>query len=193
MSERGETRRLGEVTELLRAANGGDDDASQRLFALLYADLKRLAHARLRKDSGSAELNTTTLVHESFLRLAGHERHTPADKRAFCAYVGRVMRSVVIDAVRERQARKRGGDQVLVTLTTGVEQQPLDADQLIAIDDALNVLGTLAPDLRDLVEMRYFAGLTVADVGDALGKPLRTVERDWQKARMLLRQLIAEN
>lgn len=103
------------------------------------------------------------------------------------------MRSVVIDAVRERQARKRGGDQVLVTLTTGVEQQPIDADQLIAIDDALNVLGNLAPDLRDLVEMRYFAGLTVAEVGDALGKPLRTVERDWQKARMLLRQLIAEN
>jgi RNA polymerase sigma factor (TIGR02999 family) len=184
---------VGEVTELLRAANDGDEDASQRLFTLLYADLKRLAHARLGKKGGSAELNTTALVHESFLRLAGREGHTPADKQAFCAYVGSVMRSVVIDAVRERQARKRGGDQVLVTLTTGVEEQPIDGAQLLAIDDALNALGNLAPDLRDLVEMRYFAGLTVAEVSDALGKSRRSVERDWTKARVLLQRLIEQS
>lgn len=183
---------MSEVTELLRAANGGDDGASRRLFALMYAELKRLAHASVRRSGGSAELNTTTLVHESFLRLAGQEAHTPADKRAFCAYASRVMRSIVIDAVRERQARKRGGDQVFVTLTTDVEERPLDGAQLIAIDDALNALGNLAPELKDLVEMRYFAGLTVAEIGEILGKSPRSVERDWRKARMLLRRLIEE-
>jgi RNA polymerase sigma factor (TIGR02999 family) len=183
---------VGEVTELLRAANGGDATASHRLFALLYGELKRLAHASLRKRGAPAELDTTVLVHESFLRLVGQQGYTPADKRAFYAYVSKVMRSVVLDAVRERQARKRGGDQVFVTLTTGAAERPLDGAQLIAIDDALNALAGLAPDLKDLVEMRYFAGLTVAEICEILGKSRRTVERDWEKGRMLLRRLIEE-
>ena len=184
---------MSEVTELLRSANGGDADASHRLFELMYGDLKRLAHSNLRRRGGSAELNTTTLVHESFLRLAGRDGYTYADRHAFYAYVGRVMRSVVIDEVRARQAHKRGGTQVFVTLTTGVEEQALDGARLLAIDDALSALGKLAPDLKNLVEMRYFAGLTVQEIGEALGKPLRSVEREWQKARMLLLQLVEEN
>ena len=183
---------LGEVTELLRAASGGDPTASDRLFTLLYADLKRLAHASLRKRGGSGELNTTMLVHESFLRLAALETCTLADKRAFYAYVSKVMRSVVLDAVRERQAVKRGGDQVFVTLTTGVAEQAVEGAQLIAIDEALTALGNLAPDLKDLVEMRYFGGLTTAEISKILGKSARTVERDWQKGRLLLRRLMEE-
>ena len=183
---------MGEVTELLRAANAGDQSASQRLFAVLYADLKRLAHASLSKQGRGAELDTTMLVHESFLRLAAHEGSTPADQRAFCAYVGRVMRSVIIDSVREQQALKRGGDQEIVALTTGVEGPALDGAQLIAIDAGLNALEKLAPDLKNLVEMRYFGGLTLAQIGEVVGKPLRSVERDWQKARLLLRRLIEE-
>jgi RNA polymerase sigma factor (TIGR02999 family) len=183
---------MGEVTELLRSANGGDESASHRLFELTYAELKRLAHSSLRRRGGSAELDTTTLVHESFLRLAGREGYAPADKRAFYAYVGRVMRSVVIDEVRARHAHKRGGSQVFVTLSTGVEEQALDGTRLLAIDDALSALGKLAPELKDLVEMRYFAGLTVQEIGDVLGKPLRSVEREWQKARLLLLRLIEE-
>jgi RNA polymerase sigma factor (TIGR02999 family) len=188
---------MGEVTELLQAANGGDESASHRLFELTYGELKRLAHSSLRGRGGSAGLDTTTLVHESFLRLTGQAGYTSADKHAFYAYVGRVMRSVVIDEVRARQAGKRGGDKVFVTLNSGVEERPLhggplDGAQLIAIDDALSALGKLAPDLKSLVEMRYFAGLTVAEIGEVLGKPLRSVEREWQKARMLLLRLIEE-
>jgi RNA polymerase sigma factor (TIGR02999 family) len=182
---------VSELTELLQAANGGDADASHRLFSLLYAELKRLARASLRK-SGPLELDTTALVHESFLRIAGLAGCTPADKRAFYAYVGKVMRSVVLDAVRERQALKRGGDQVFVTLSTAAAQQPVEGAELIAIDDALDTLGQLAPELKELVEMRYFAGLTVAEIGEVLGKSARTVQRDWEKGRMLLRRLIAE-
>ncbi len=184
---------MGEVTELLRAAQGGDDGASQQLFARLYPELKRLAHASLRKRGGLAELDTTMLVHESFLRLAGSEPIASADKRAYYAYVGRVMRSVIIDAVRARQARKRGGDQIFVTLTTGVEAEAVDGPQLLKVDAALDALGDLAPDLRNLVELRYFAGLTIAQISDALDKPLRSVERDWQKARLLLLRLIEES
>ncbi len=183
---------MSEVTELLRAANGGDASASHRLFTLLYAELKSLARSSLRKSGGAIELETTALVHESFLRLAGRAGYTPADKRAFYGYMGKVMRSVVLDAVRERLARKRGGDQLLVTLTTTAGGQPVASAELIAVDDALNTLGNLAPDLRDLVEMRYFGGLTVEEIGEVLGKSPRTVQREWEKGRALLKRLIEE-
>jgi RNA polymerase sigma factor (TIGR02999 family) len=183
---------MAEMTELLRAASAGDESASQRLFALMYQDLKRLAHSSLRKRGHPAGLDTTSLVHESYVRLAANELRTPADKRAFYAYISKVMRSVVLDAVREREALKRGGDQVFVTLTTGVAERPLEGAELLAIDDALNALATLAPDLKELVEMRYFGGLTLAETGELLGKSARTVQRDWEKGRLLLQRLIAE-
>jgi RNA polymerase sigma factor (TIGR02999 family) len=183
---------VSELTELLQAANGGDADASHRLFTLMYAELKRLARASLRKSGGPIELDTTALVHESFLRMAGHAGCTPADKRAFYVYVGKVMRSVVLDAVRERQALKRGGDQVFVTLSTAAAQHPVEGAELIAIDDALDTLGQMEPGLKELVEMRYFAGLTVTEISEVLGKSARTVQRDWEKGRMLLRRLIEE-
>jgi RNA polymerase sigma factor (TIGR02999 family) len=184
---------VSEVTELLRAAHGGDDDASRRLYALMYEELKRLARASLRRNSANPALGTTMLVHESYLRLAGQKGCTPADKRAFYAYVSKVMRSVVLDAVRERQARKRGGNEVFVTLNTDLAERPLDGAQLIAIDDALEALGKMAPDLKELVEMRYFAGLTVAQISEISGKSVRSIERDWEKGRMLLRRLIEED
>jgi RNA polymerase sigma factor (TIGR02999 family) len=106
--------------------------------------------------------------------------------------VGKVMRSVVLDAVRERLARKRGGDQVFVTLSTAAGEQPVAGAELIAIDDALNTLATLAPDLKQLVEMRYFGGLTVEEISEVLGKSPRTVQREWEKGRALLRRLIEE-
>jgi RNA polymerase sigma factor (TIGR02999 family) len=183
---------VSEVTELLQAANGGDADASHRLFTLMYAELKRLAHSSLRRSGGSIELETTALVHESFLRLAGQAGYTPADRRAFYCYVSKVMRSVVLDAVRERLARKRGGDQVFVTLSTVAGEQPVEGAELIAIDDALHALENLSPELKELVEMRYFAGLTITEIGEVLGKSARTVQRDWEKGRMLLRRLIEE-
>lgn len=89
-------------------------------------------------------------------------------------------------------ARKRGGDQVLVELTTGVAEQPLDDARLLGLDNALNALANLAPDLKELVELRYFAGLTVPEVSELTGKSVRSVEREWGKARLLLRQLMAE-
>jgi RNA polymerase sigma factor (TIGR02999 family) len=187
-----ETPGVSEITELLGAVSDGDAEASRRLFTLMYAELKNLARASLRKSGGRMELDTTSLVHESFLRLAGRTGHTPANKRAFYVYVGKVMRSVVLDAVRERQALKRGGDQVFVTLSTTAAEQPVSGAELIAIDEALSALNGFAPELKELVEMRYFAGLTVEEIGELLGKSPRAVQREWEKGRMLLRRLIEE-
>jgi RNA polymerase sigma factor (TIGR02999 family) len=106
--------------------------------------------------------------------------------------MGKVMRSVALDVVRESRARKRGGDQVFVELTTGVAERSFGGAQLLELDDALNGLANLAPDLKELVELRYFAGLTVAEVSELTGKSVRSVEREWEKARLLLRQLMTE-
>jgi len=162
------------------------------LFADLYADLKRLAHARLRSCTDRSELTTTAVVHESFLKLAERGAVLPENRPAFFAYVGKVMRSIVLDRVRERRATKRGGDDVVVTLTTEVAGEVLDDDRLLAIDDALNSLARLAPDLSRLVEMRYFVGLSIPEISEITGKAVRTLERDWGKTRGLLRTLIAE-
>jgi RNA polymerase sigma factor (TIGR02999 family) len=132
------------------------------------------------------------LVHESFLKLMQGAGCAPAERLAFYSYMGKVMRSIALDTVRGGRASKRGGDQVFVELTTGVAEQPVNSAQLLGLDDALNTLANLAPDLKELVELRYFAGLTVAEVSELSGKSVRSVEREWEKARLLLRQLIAE-
>ena len=181
-----------EISELLLAAHAGDRAAADRLFAAMYEELKKLAHSSLRRSGNPPELDTTILVHESFIKLVGGGTCTPVHRRAFYSYVGKVMRSVVLDAVRERQARKRGGDQVFVTLNTGVGEPPLVGPQLLAVDEALTVLGNLAPELKELVEMRYFAGLTVPQISELTGKSVRGVEREWEKARLFLRQLMQE-
>jgi RNA polymerase sigma factor (TIGR02999 family) len=183
---------LGDITQLLHAANAGDRAAADRLFSLMYDELKGLAHRSLRSAGRPLQLSTTMLVHESFLKLTQGAGCTPAERLAFYSYMGKVMRSVALDAVRESRAQKRGGDQVFVELTTGVAEQPVDGAQLLGLDEALNALASLAPDLKELVELRYFAGLTVAEVSELTDKSVRSVERKWEKARLLLRQLMAE-
>lgn len=180
------------LTELLISARGGDASASTRLFELVYAELKRMAHQRLRRIGGEGPLNTTALVHESYLRLSERGQLLPSDRAAFFCYVGRVMRSVVIDHVRERLAHKRGGNEVFVTLTTDIEGETFDDERLLAVNSALDTLEKVAPEFHQLVEMRYFAGLSMREVAELRGMSTRTVEREWKKARALLQQLMAE-
>lgn len=180
------------LTELLICARDGDAPASARLFELVYAELKRMAHQRLRRIGGEGPLNTTALVHESYLRLSERGQLLPSDRAAFFCYVGRVMRSVVIDHVRERLAQKRGGNEVFVTLTTDIEGETFDDERLLAVNSALDALEKVAPEFHQLVEMRYFAGLSMREVAELRGMSTRTVEREWKKARALLQQLMAE-
>src|SRR5215470_15374349 len=111
---------MGEMTELLTAASGGDRSAAERLFALMYDELRGLAHASLRRSGRTPELDTTVVVHESFLKLQASAACTPSERAAYYAYVGKVMRSVVLDLVRQNRAEKRGGGLEFVTLNTGV-------------------------------------------------------------------------
>jgi len=167
---------------------------ADRLFDELYATLKGLARARLHGDGRAADLDTTALVHEAWLRLADRDDGPAAlrEEAAFFSYVGRVMRSVVIDHVRERHTAKRGGGQVFVTLSTELDGERIDDERLLAVDDALVALERIAPDLRELIELRYFAGLPVDEVARLRGQSPRTVAREWDKARALLRRLLDE-
>jgi RNA polymerase sigma factor (TIGR02999 family) len=184
---------MAEMTDLLRSVSAGDAQALAKLFELAYADLKRMAHSRLYHSGGVDGLNTTSLVHESFLRLVERGQLQASDRPAFFAYVGRVMRSVLIDFVRERQAQKRGGGEELVTLTTGIEGESLNDDRLLSINGALDALERLSPGYHQLVEMRYFAGLSVREVAEVRGISTRSVEREWEKARAFLHALMEED
>ena len=166
--------------------------ADKQMFELFYADLKRMAHGRLWRDGGVSEFNTTMLVHESYLKFVQNGALSSAERPAFIAYAGRVMRSVVVDYVRERQAEKRGGGASFVTLTTSVEGESLDSEDILSVNAAMDSLEKIAPDLHQLVEMRYFAGLSVKEIGELRGVSSRTVEREWEKARAFLRKLMDE-
>jgi RNA polymerase sigma factor (TIGR02999 family) len=181
---------MAQLTELLTAAKHGDDDALARVFDLMYADLKRMARNHLRRSNGVGELNTTALVHESFLKFMKRRQLSAVDRAAFFTYIGKVMRSVLVDSVRERQTAKRGGSGIFVTLTTGIAAESFDDDRLLALDDAMDALSRIAPKLHQLVDMRYFAGLSIREIADCLGVSERTVERDWEKARGFLRNLM---
>lgn len=180
------------VTDLLQSAQAGDAQASGALYALVYADLKRMAHARLYGSRSLGDLDTTALVHESFLRLTQLGQLQLSDRPAFFGYVGRVMRNVVIDHVREQRSQKRGGDLTLVTLTTGIEGEVFDDERLLAMDAALTALERIEPAYHHLVELRYFAGLSVREVAELRGTSTRTVEREWGKARAFLQKLMQE-
>jgi RNA polymerase sigma factor (TIGR02999 family) len=180
-----------DITNLLRAAHDGDRQAADRAFALLYDDLQRLARSRLRREGEFTLLDTGALVHESYLRLQGGPHVGPApsfaDRDHFLAYAARVMRSVVVDLVRARRADRRGGDAAHVTLsTTLIGSLPSQQDEVLQVHEALESLAALDERLARVVEMRYFGGLTEAEIAQALGVTERTVQRDWHKARLFL-------
>ena len=176
-----------EITALLRAAVGGDRLAADQAYALLYADLRRLARSRLRKAGEMTLLDTTALVHESFLRLNGGRALDFPNRHHFLAYAAKVMRAVVVDLVRARLADRRGGEAEHVTLhTTVVDGKATREDEVLRVHEALDELAALEPRLAQVVELRYFGGLSEAEVAAALGVTERTVQRDWQKARMFL-------
>lgn len=161
------------------------------LWSGLYGDLKQLARSRLRRSGPFTLLDTTGLVNDSYLRMAAGQRPVYGSPGEFLAYASRVMRSVVIDLVRERQAERRGGDVERVTLNTEVIGGTAAEGELLEVDQALENLATLEPRLCQVVEMRYFGGFTEAEIGAALGLTERTVRRDWEKARLILRTMLA--
>ncbi|QJR16130.1 ECF-type sigma factor [Usitatibacter palustris] len=183
---------MSEIASALERLESGDRAALDRAFEAFYPDLKRIAHARLRGTGLNGQLQTTALVNESYLKLASGPTRAFPDRLHFIAYAARTLRTLIIDAVREERALRRGGGAEIVTLDTAAGAGLPPSLDLERVDDALTSLATIDPPLARLVEMRFFGGLTEPEVATALGISERTVRREWQKARALLLTLIGD-
>jgi RNA polymerase sigma factor (TIGR02999 family) len=178
------------VTQLIAAVRAGEGDAIDRLFEVVYEDLKRRAHAQL---SGSARtLDTTALVHEAYLKLSGSARRDWVDAQHFFRVAARAMRQIVIDRARSRLRAKRGGGQVLVDLDRIEVGADSAAEQIVALDDAISRLSRQDPRLAAVVELRFFGGMSVEETARSLDVSERTVKRDWRLARAFLHGVLTE-
>jgi len=181
---------MGQVTTLLAEIGAGRREALDALYGLLYGELRALAHSRMRRSGELTLLDTVGLVHESYLRLekAGELRFD--DRGQFMAYAARVMRSVVVDAVRRRRADRHGGGAEHVELDAGIADVAGGPDdrEVLRVHESLQELEAIDARLVRIVEMRYFAGMTVGEIAAALDLAERTVARDWEKARLFLQK-----
>lgn len=188
----------GEVTGLLLAWGEGDRAALDRLLPLVYAELRSLAHRELRGERPGHTLSTTALVHEAYLRLVDQGRARLAGRRHFLAVAGKMMRRVLVDEARKRGAQKRGGgaphlalDEAMAIPEVPQFGAPLDGE-LLALDEALSALEEFDPGLCQVVELRYFAGLTLEETATVLGVATTTAWRDWHSARAWLYARLSE-
>jgi RNA polymerase sigma factor (TIGR02999 family) len=178
---------MAELTQLLKQAQSGDAAARDALFAAAYPGLQRLARARLRDGGRHTMLDTRSLVHESYLRYVQSGELRAEDRRAFFAYASQVMRSVIVNNVRERAAQKRGSGWRSITLSTRIsESTPDGEDEVLQIHDALESLERVDARLAQIVQMRYFGGYSEPEIAETLQITERTVQRLWLKARMML-------
>lgn len=174
------------ITRLLSSAASGDTRSREQFFSVVYPELKRLAGGHLRNQGTLTNLDATSLVHEVFLRFVHRGQLALGNRRIFFGYASQVMRSVIIDYVRERGAKKRGGGLVFETLVTGYAGDEFAFDEVEPLHEALKDLQKIDSRLHDVVEMRYFGGLSVEEVAEVMGVSSVTVKRDWQKARAYL-------
>ena len=163
----------------------GDEVASEQLFATLYAELRRLADRELLRHRGMT-VSPTTLVHEAYVNLSGREGVRFADRSRFLGYVARAMRGLLIDLARRRQALKRGAGFDITQLNTHVSDQVADGEQMTQLSEALDELATQDPRLSEVVDLKYFCGFSFAEIATLRGTSERTVQRDWEKARLIL-------
>jgi len=175
----------------MNASDDVPDLLGDALWIETFNELKLLARSRLRAAGAVTQLNTTALVHESYLKLSQRVGTMSFPSRNhFFAYVAKVMRSVIVDLVRERNADRRGGGLLMVTLET--EPGVVDhGEEALQLDEALQALEQVEPRLAQVVEMRYYAGMTELEIAEVLQITDRTVRRDWEKARAILKTMLA--
>jgi RNA polymerase sigma factor (TIGR02999 family) len=179
---------VSQITELLGRVQAGDAGARDALFAAAYHELRRMARSRLRDGGRNTVLDTTSLVHESYLRFVRAGELRAEDRRAFFSYASRVMRSVIVDTARERLAERRGGALQQLTLSTGLVANMGDGEEtILKVHEALEELAQADARLAQVVEMRYFGGYSEREIAETLEVAERTVQRDWEKARLILR------
>ena len=185
----------GEITGLLAAARQGESSATRRLMALVYDELRGLARRQLRHRRPGQTITTTALVHEAYLKLVGPGGADWQDRTHFLSVAAVAMRHILVDSARRHVAKKRGGEDVRIAfdeLRLGDEEQDAEARavEVLAVDRALKSLADLSERLSQLVELRFFAGLTEEETAQVMGTSERTVRRDWRKARAFLFQAL---
>lgn len=177
-----------QLTELLIAWSDGDDSALEQLMPLVYKELRRLAHSRMRGERTGHTLQTTALVNEAYLRLADYRGVRGQGRIQFFALAARLMRRILVDHARTRGRRKRGGHALRVALDESAALSPERSPQLLALDEALSRLTEIDPRKSRVVEMRFFGGLNNEEIAEALKVSVKTVTRDWQMAEAWLRR-----
>lgn len=176
-----------DVTQLLVAWRQGDPRALEALLPVVYSHLRRIAHARMRAESpGLLTLQTTALVHEAYIRLVNCDQVPWHDRAHFYAICGRLMRRILVERARARRRLKRGGSERPVMLSEEAGQVPARGEDVIAVDEALDRLSKAEPRKARIVELRYFAGLTVEETAVVIGTSAETVMRDWRLAKLWL-------
>jgi RNA polymerase sigma factor (TIGR02999 family) len=178
------------LSSLIDAAERGDSLAADSLFTALYAELHRMAKRELAAHQGSLTLSPTTLLHKAYIEIAAREGASFADRARFMAYAARVMRGLVIDYVRSRCAQKRGGEFTIVSLEPAEAAEPVDDRELAWIGAALDELAKAEPALAQLVDLKFFCGFSFAEIAAMRGVSERTVQRQWEKARIYLHHSI---
>jgi RNA polymerase sigma factor (TIGR02999 family) len=184
----------GSVTELLGRVNEGDNAARDALFALAYGELRKLAHVRLYQSGRGDMLDTTALVHETYVRFLQSSELRSEDRRSFFAFASQAMRNVIVETARARLAQHRSGGANKLTLSAQLlDDLSRGEESILEVHEALLVLEEAEPRLARLVEMRYYGGYTEAEIAETLGVTERTVQRDWKKACLLLKAALARD
>jgi RNA polymerase sigma factor (TIGR02999 family) len=182
-----------QIETLFATANSGDQKAREELFQVLYTELHRLARHELARNGGKNSLGVTTLLHEAYLVVSARERLSYTDRGRFMAYVARAMRGLIIDYARRRQAQKRGGNFEITSLGTTAGAQCADHGELERIADALEELTATEPALAEIVDLKFYCGLSFAEIAVLRAVSERTVQRDWEKARIYLYRALQDD
>jgi RNA polymerase sigma factor (TIGR02999 family) len=181
------------IPELMSATDGGDTLAADQLFSTLYAELHRMARRELARQGAPISLGITTLLHEAYLDIAGRNSEAKSfpDRGRFMSYAARVMRGLIIDHARNRCAQKRGGQFEITSISTDAGHHSVDAQELSCISDALDELARVEPGLAEIVDLKFFCGFTFVQIAGMRGISERTVQRNWEKARIYLHDRIS--
>jgi RNA polymerase sigma factor (TIGR02999 family) len=178
------------LSSLIDSADQGDRAAADQLFSALYDELHRLARRELSKRAAGMTLGATTLLHEAYLDISDREGVAFPDRNRFMGYAARAMRGLIIDYARRRQAQKRGGEFEITSLSTDLADAPADADELTRLSNALDELEGTDPGLARVVDLKFFGGFSFVEIASMMAVSERTVQRDWQKARIYLHQVL---
>jgi RNA polymerase sigma factor (TIGR02999 family) len=179
-------KKQSQISSLILSTESGNRSAADALFAALYSELHRLAKSQLVRNGQGASLSPTTLLHEAYLDISGREAASFPDEGRFMGYAAKVMRGLIIDFVRNRQAQKRGGGFEITSLGDEAAGVVADDDKLVRTSAALDGLATVDPSLAEVVDLKFFCGFSFSEIAAMRGVSERTVQRSWEKARLYL-------